>query len=104
MKVGLYTVSFSGAWYDGPGLPLGEILELAKDLGYDGVEVGAKRPHGNPMDLDAKVREKVRAQAAKLKLEIPAIGSYTNFSSPIVERRENELRGANKHVRLGKDR
>jgi len=103
MKVGLYTVSFSGAWYDGPGLPLTEILELAKALGYDGVEIGAKRPHANPMDLDAKAREKMRAQTAKLGLGIPAVAGYSNFASPIVEQRENELLVAREQIKLARD-
>jgi sugar phosphate isomerase/epimerase len=103
MKVGLYTVSFSGVWYDGPGLPLREVVELAKAMGYDGVEIGAKRPHANPMDLDAKAREKIRAQAATLKLEIPAVAGYSNFSSPIVEQRENELLVAREQIKLARD-
>ncbi len=103
MKVGLYTVSFSGAWYDGPGLPLSEILDLAKDTGYDGVEIGAKRPHANPMDLDGPAREKIRSQAAKLGLEIPALGGYSNFGSPVVEQRENEIMVTKEQIKLARD-
>jgi sugar phosphate isomerase/epimerase len=103
MKVGLYTVSFSGAWYDGPGLPLDEVLKLAKDMGYAGVEIGAKRPHGNPMDLDAKAREKIKQQAAKLGLEIPAVAGYSNFASPIIEQRENELLVTREQIKLARD-
>jgi sugar phosphate isomerase/epimerase len=103
MKIGLYTVSFSGAWYDGPGLPLEEVLLLARDMGYDGVEVGAKRPHANPMDLDGKAREKIRDQAGKLGLDLPAVAGYSNFASPIVEQRENELLVAREQVKLARD-
>jgi len=103
MKVGLYTVSFSGAWYDGPGLPLADVLKLAKKLGFDGVEVGAKRPHANPMDLDERARQQVRDQAAKLGLEIPAVGGYSNLASPIVEQRENELLVAREQIKLARD-
>ncbi len=103
MKVGLYTVSFSGAWYDGPGLPLSEVLKLAKDMGYDGVELGAKRPHASPMDLDAKAREKLRAEVARLGLAIPAVAGYSSFSSPIVEQRENELLVTREQIKLTRD-
>jgi sugar phosphate isomerase/epimerase len=103
MKIGLYTVSFSGVWYDGPALSLAQILPLAKEMGYDGVEIGAKRPHASPMDLDAKAREAIRAQAADLKLEIPALGGYSNFASPILESRENELLMAREQVKLARD-
>lgn len=103
MKVGLYAVSFSGAWYDGPGLPLGDILELAKELGYDGVEIGAKRPHANPMDLNAEARERIRARAAGLGLDIPALAGYSNFASPIVEQRENEVLVTREQIKLARD-
>lgn len=103
MKASLYTVSFSGAWYDGPPLALSEILTRAKAMGYAGVEVGAKRPHANPMDLDARARDQVRMQADNLGLEIPAIGGYSNFASPILEQRENELLVAREQVKLARD-
>lgn len=103
MKVGLYTVSFSGAWYDGPALPLDEILRFAREAGYDGVEIGAKRPHANPMDLDAGARARLREQAAELGLEIPAVAGYSNFASPILEQRENELLVAREQVKLARD-
>lgn len=103
MKVGLYTVSFSGAWYDGPGLPLEEIFGRAKAMGYAGVEIGAKRPQASPMDLDERARARIREQAAKLGLEIPAVASYSNFASPILEQRENELLMVREQIKLTKD-
>jgi len=103
MKVGLYTVTFSGAWYEGPGLALDQVLELAKAMGYSGVEIGAKRPHANPMDLDAKARERIRHQARDLGLDIPAIGGYSNLASPITEQRENELLVAREQIKLARD-
>jgi sugar phosphate isomerase/epimerase len=103
MKVGLYTVTFSGAWYDGPPMPLLDVLKLAKDMGYDGAEIGAKRPHGNPMDLDEKARSRIRDQVASLGLEIPAVAGYNNFASPILEQQENELLVAREQVKLARD-
>jgi len=103
MKLGLYTVSFSGAWYEGPGLSLGEIFERAKAMGFDGVEIAAKRPHASPMDLDARAREQIRSQTERLGLGIPAIASYNNFASPIEEQRENELLMVREQIRLTRD-
>jgi sugar phosphate isomerase/epimerase len=103
MKVGLYTVSFSAAWYDGPSLSLEEVFRRAKDMGYDGVEIGAKRPHGSPMDLDAGARERIREQAASLGLEIPAVAGYSNFATPIDEQRENELLMVREQIKLTRD-
>ncbi len=101
--MGLYTVSFSGAWYDGPGLSLEEILKRAKAMGFEGVEIAAKRPHASPMDLDERARARIREQAAKLGLEIPAVASYSNFASPIVEQRENELLMVREQIKLTRD-
>jgi sugar phosphate isomerase/epimerase len=103
MKVSLYTVSFSAAWYDGPPLSLSEVLTRAKAMGYAGVEIGAKRPHASPMDLDARARAQLRAQADHMGLEIPALGGYSNFASPILEQRENELLVAREQVKLARD-
>lgn len=103
MKVGLYTVSFSGAWYDGPELPLEEIFKRAKAMGYQGVEIGAKRPQGSPMDLDEGARDRIRQHADKLGLDIPAVASYSNFASPIVEQRENELLVVREQIKLTRD-
>ncbi len=103
MKVGLYTISFAGVWYDGPALALGKIFKRAKEMGFDGVEIGARRPHASPMDLDEKARARIRAQAGKLGLEIPAVASYNNFASPIVEQRENELLMVREQIKLARD-
>lgn len=103
MKVGLYTISFAGVWYDGPALPLDEIFTRASDMGFDGVEIGARRPHACPMDLDEKARERIREQAAKAGLEIPAVASYNNFASPVLEQRENELLMVREQIKLTRD-
>ncbi len=103
MKVGLYTISFAGVWYDGPGLPLLDILRRAKQMGFDGVEIGARRPHASPMDLDEKARDRIRKEADKAGVEIPALASYNNFASPILEQRENELLMVREQIKLARD-
>jgi sugar phosphate isomerase/epimerase len=103
MKVGLYTVSFSGAWYDGPGLSLEDVFKRARDMEYDGVEIGGKRPHGSPMDLDAAARERIREQTAGLGLEIPAVAGYNNFATPVEDQRENELLMVREQIKLARD-
>jgi sugar phosphate isomerase/epimerase len=103
MKVGLYTISFAGVWYEGAALPLPDIFRRAKDMGFDGVEIGARRPHASPMDLDPKARAAIREQLDKTGLEMPAIASYNNFASPILEQRENELLMVREQIRLAHD-
>jgi len=55
------------------------------------------------MDLDAKAREGIRKQAASMGLEIPAVASYNNFASPILEQRENELLVVREQIELARD-
>ena len=50
MKVGLYSITYLGIWYNGAGLPMDEVIQRAKKYGYDGVEFDGKRPHGDPLD------------------------------------------------------
>ena len=64
---------------------------MRKDFGYDGVELDGKRPHGNPMDLDRKARERCANVLEREGLEIPCVAANNDFSSPIPEHRECQL-------------
>ncbi len=103
MKISLYTISLSGGYYAGPAVPLLDILPLAKQWGYDGLELEAKRPHGSPLDLDAGARQCLRERAGELGLDLSCVASYNDFSSPIEEHRENELLMLREHIRLAVD-
>ena len=103
MKVSLYTITLSGGYYDGPAVPLLEIFPKAKSWGYDGIELEAKRPHGNPMDLDRSRREEIRKAADDNGLEISCVSAYNDYSSPIDEHRENELLMTREQIRLAAD-
>ncbi|GAI24617.1 unnamed protein product [marine sediment metagenome] len=52
IKVGLYSITYSGIWYKGGHLTIKDMIRKAKALGYDGIEIDLKRPHGFPLDLD----------------------------------------------------
>ena len=103
MKVGLYSVSYMGLWYDGPALGLEEVILRARDFGYDGVEIDGKRPHGNPLDLDARARERLRAVAERAGVNIPCVAANNDFSSPIPEQRECQLLMVRELARLAAD-
>jgi len=103
MKVGLYSITYLGVWYDGPALTWKEVLHKAKELGYDGVEFDAKRPHANPVDWDERTREAVRNEAEKLGLELPAVAANNDFSSPVPEHRECQLLMVREQARLTAD-
>ncbi len=103
MKVGLYSITYLGIWYDGPALTWKEVLHKAKEQGYDGVEFDAKRPHANPIDWDERTRAAVRSEADKLGLELPAVSSNNDFSSPVPEHRECQLLMVREQARLTAD-
>lgn len=103
MKVGLYSITYLGVWYDGPALPLLEVIRKAKEFGFDGVEVDGKRPHGNPMDLDARARDEIRNECAKQGIELIGVASNNDFSSPVPEHRECQLLMVREQIKLCRD-
>ena len=91
MKVGLYSITYMGLWYQGKPLSLSEMITRARQYGYDGIEVDGKRPHGNPLDLTtARCRELVR-QANGEGIEIYAVAANNDFSNPVSEVREAQI-------------
>lgn len=52
MKISLNSVSYAGIFYKGKPLSIEDITAKLSDLGYDGVELMARRPHADPMDLE----------------------------------------------------
>ena len=90
MKIGLYSITYLGVWYRGPALTLEQLLERAREYGYDGVEIDGKRPHGNPLDLPARRCREIRRRAADAGLEIYAVAANNDFTSPIPEHRESQ--------------
>ncbi|MEA3345484.1 MAG: sugar phosphate isomerase/epimerase family protein, partial [Chloroflexota bacterium] len=103
MKVGLYSITYLGIWYDDPALTIKEFIHKAKELGFDGIELDSKRPHANPMDLDQRARDEIREELEKTGLEIPAIASNNDFSSPVPEHRESQLLMVREQARLARD-
>lgn len=103
MKVGLYSISYSGTWYgDRPALTVEEVIDKAKAYGYDGVEIDLKRPHGSPIDLNEKRCAEIRAYAEKQGIEICGVAANNNFASPVAEQMENELLMVKEQIRVAK--
>ena len=103
MKIGLYSISYLGIWYDGPALSFEEFVKRAKDYGYAGIELDGKRPHGNPMDLDGRTRDQMRQILEREGLDIPCVAANNDFSSPIPEQRESQLLMVRELARLASD-
>lgn len=90
-KVGLYSITFLGVWYQGDALTLDEMIIKARELGYDGIEIDGKRPHGNPLDMPTDRCRELKAKTEDNGLEIYAVSANNDFSSPIPEHRECQL-------------
>jgi hypothetical protein len=88
MKVGLYSISYLGIWYDGPALTWREFLQQAQALGYDGVEFDRRRPHACPMPLDAPARRAIDNAAGKPGFETAALSSNNDLRIPVPECRQ----------------
>ena len=91
MKVGLYSVTFLGLWYRGPGLTLEDVVRRAKQYGYQGVEIDGKRPHGNPSDWSKRRCVELRKLADGEGIDLYAVAANNDFSSPIPEHRECQV-------------
>lgn len=103
MKTALYTVTYNGQFYKGLPLSLEEIFARAADMGFDAIEIGAKRPVASPLDLDADRRRAIRGLSARHGVEIGCVASYSNLVSPVLEQREAQLLMLLETIRLAHD-
>ncbi len=83
VKTCLHSVSYAGFWRGQARLGVGEFLEKAKELGFDGVMLMAKRPHVSPLDYDAEARKALRRKIEGLGLELVCLAGYTDFTAGV---------------------
>ena len=79
MKYALHSVSYSGAWRGQAFLSLEDFIRKAASLGYNGVELMAKRPHFSPLDMDDKMLTAIKSLLDSEGLECACIAGYTDF-------------------------
>jgi sugar phosphate isomerase/epimerase len=91
MKFGLLTVSYSGLFYDGKPLSLEQQIHKAQELGFDALAIESKRPVASPIDLSKAERARIKAIAADRGIALCAVESVSNFTSHLMEERENNL-------------
>jgi len=83
VKTCLHSVSYAGVWRGQARLSVDDFLRKAKQLGFDGVMLMAKRPHVSPMDYDAEARKKLRQRIESLGLKLVCLAGYTDFTAGI---------------------
>jgi len=103
VKFAFLTVTYSGQFYRGPALTLVEQIRKARELGFDGISIEAKRPVASPLDLTPQDRRTIRATAAAEEVELCAVESMSNFASPLMEERENNLAMMRAVLELARD-
>jgi sugar phosphate isomerase/epimerase len=79
----LHSVSYMGVWRGQATLTVDEFLVKAKELGFDGVMLAAKRPHVSLIDYDDPARQKLRARIKELGLELVCLAAYTDFTAGV---------------------
>lgn len=83
VKTCLHSVSYAGFWRGQARLSVAEFLDKAKQLGFDGVMLTAKRPHVSPLDYDAAARKALRNKIESLGLELVCLAGYTDFTAGV---------------------
>jgi len=100
MKLALFTVTYSGLWYKGPSLTVTEQITKAREIGFEGIAIEARRPVASPLDLDDKDLLEIREFSNSEGIAICAVETMSNFASPILEQRENNLAMVRETLRM----
>jgi len=91
----LHSVSYSGSWGQ-HFLPVGEFIDKAAVLGYDGVMLMAKRPHLSVLDWNSDVKDRIVARLEHRGLRMACLAGYTNFTADLehadIPHREMQIR------------
>ena len=83
VKSCLHSVGYSGIWRGQALLTVDQFLVKAKELGFDGVMLGTKRPHVSLIDYDDAARKKLRVRIKELGLELVCLAGYNDFTAGV---------------------
>jgi sugar phosphate isomerase/epimerase len=103
MKIGLYSITYRGVWYRGEAVNVFDLVRLAKQQGWEGLELDAERPHAAPMDLSADDRKRLRDLAGECGLALCAVSPNCDLSSPVPVQREAMICYVRECIRLAHD-
>ena len=103
MKIGIYSITYRGVWYRGAALDVFSLMRLAKQQGWEGVELDTERPHAAPMDLSPDDRQRLRGLSRDLDLPISALSPNCDLSSPVPGQREAMICYVRECIKLAHD-
>ena len=81
VKTCLHSIGYSGLWRGQALLSVDEFLVKARELGYDGVILMAKKPHLSPLDYDKEARANLKKRIAGLGLNLVGLAGYSDFTA-----------------------
>lgn len=81
VKTCLHSVSYMGVWRGQPLLTVDQFLIKAKELGFKGIMLAAKRPHLSPHDYDKTARARLKTKIDSLGLTLVGLAGYTDFTA-----------------------
>jgi sugar phosphate isomerase/epimerase len=79
VRLALFSVSYAGLWGQA-ALGLGDFLDRAARLGFDGVMLAGKRPHLSPLDATPKQIDQIKDNLARNGLRCEVLAAYTDFA------------------------
>jgi sugar phosphate isomerase/epimerase len=103
MKIGMYSITYRGVWYQGDAVDVFNLVRLAKQQGWEGLELDTERPHAAPMDLSADDRKRLRDLAEDLELPLCAVSPNCDLSSPVPVQREAMICYVRECIKLAHD-
>jgi len=107
VKLALHSVGYSGTWGGQTSLTLIGFLKKARCLGFEAVELMAKRPHASPLDLDDGARQEIKRVLDEGGLDLVCMASYHDWSGPPEHpdmiRTEKELIHVREVIALARD-
>lgn len=83
VKTCLHSIGYAGLWRGQAFLTVDEFLVKAKELGFDGVMLMAKRPHLSLVDYDKEARAKLKKRIEDLGLTLVGLAGYSDFTAGI---------------------
>lgn len=102
----LHSVSYAGLWGQA-FLPIHDFIDKAAELGFDGVELMAKRPHLSVLDYAPAERARVREHLERVGVRCACIAGYTNFTADLehadIPHREIQVRHVVELAEMARD-
>ncbi len=79
-KTMLFSVSYAGFWGQAR-LSVEAFIDKAAELGYEAVELMAKRPHLSVLDFNTRSLRRLARRAEAAGIEIGTLAAYTDFTA-----------------------